>query len=100
MRLSALDIVFFIVLGLILFVALWLLNGSPTLESSLISISIFVFTSEFMLWRKVFAMDKNTAVSFTRLKNDVENIKVKLNDIDKLSIKMDNIEKLILKKHF
>ena len=78
------DIMFFIIIGLLIFIALWLLSGSPTITTTIISVVIFVATSEMLLWKKIFSMDKNTAISFVRLKNDINNIDKKLEDIKDL----------------
>ena len=64
--------------------SLWLLKGSPTLENAVITIGLFIISSELMLWKKYFEIDKNTAVSFMRLKNDISNISKKLDGIEKL----------------
>lgn len=82
MRLTIVDIVFFISIGLVLFVVLWLLKGSPSLVSALVSVAIFFATSEFMLWRKYFEMDKNMTVSFSKMRNDIGNINSRLDSID------------------
>src|SRR3989344_2840724 len=103
------DILFFIIIGLIVFVALWLLYGSPTLDSAVVSVGVFTATSELMLWRKYFDMDKKTAVSFIKMKNDVENLNKgqkemskKLDNVDKklnhMDKKLNSIEKLIKSK--
>ncbi len=84
MRLRFEDIVFFIILGLIVFVVLWLLHGSPTEMGAIISVSLFAATSELLLWKKLFGMDKNTAISFVRLKHDIEDTHRKLDAIEAL----------------
>lgn len=65
------DIVFWILIFAAFGVILWLLHGSPTLENGLVSIGLFLLSSQLFLWRKYFEMDKNTAVSFVRLKSDI-----------------------------
>ncbi|MBI2508062.1 hypothetical protein HYV89_03860 [Candidatus Woesearchaeota archaeon] len=84
MKLKAEDIVFFIVIGLALFVLLWLLHGSPTLDSALVSIGAFIITSEVLLWRKYFEIDKNVSIGFMKVKTDLDKIKEKLDDIESL----------------
>lgn len=51
---------------------------------AVISVSLFVATSELLLWEKLFSMDKNTAISFARLKHDVEDTHKKLDAIEAL----------------
>jgi len=85
MKLKAEDIGFWIFILAALFIILWKLFGFPSLENTVITVGLFVVSSEFMLWRKYFDIDKKTAVSFVRLKNDIGN----------MSNKLDNIEKLI-----
>ena len=96
------DILFFIIIGLIVFVALWLLHGSPTLDSAVVSVGVFTATSELMLWRKYFDMDKKTAVSFVKMKNNVENLdkgqKEMSKKLDIMDEKLNSIGKLIKSK--
>ena len=54
------------------------------LENAIVTIGLFIISSELMLWKKYFEIDKNTAVSFMRLKNDISNISKKLDGIEKL----------------
>ncbi len=89
------DIVFWILILAAIGIILWLLSGSPTTESALVAIGLFIISSEIFLWKKYFAMDKNAAVSFTRLKNDLSNLTIgqkAMND------KLNNIEKLLKQK--
>lgn len=94
MRLKTEDIVFFISIGLALFVLLWLLHGSPILDNALISIGTFIITSEVLLWRKSFEIDKNVSIGFMKVKSDFERINDKLENIKG---KLDHIEDLIKK---
>ena len=84
MKFKAEDIVFWILILAAIAVILWLLKGSPTLESALITIGLFIISSELMLWKKYFTLDKNAAVSFTKLRNDMSNINNKLENIKHL----------------
>ena len=84
MKLKIYDIVFFILIGLIIFIALWLLFGSPTLVVAFVFVAIFFASSELMIWRKIFEMDKNTAIGFMKVKNNLDFIKNKLCDIEEL----------------
>lgn len=84
MKLKIEDIVFWVLILATIVVLLWLLKGSPTLENAVITIGLFIISSELMLWKKYFEIGKNTAVSFMRLKNDISNISKKLDVIEKL----------------
>ena len=85
MRFKIEDIIFWILIFAAVAVILWLLKGSPTLESATISIGLFIIGSELLLWRKIFEigkdtaislarLDKNVTISFEKLKNDVRNL--------------------------
>jgi len=77
-KLKAEDIVFFISVFLILFIILWLLSGSPTLNAALISISVLIINSEFSLWKKFFQLENKVSIEFERIKKDFEKINMKL----------------------
>lgn len=84
MKLKLDDIVIWCLLLAIVVILLWLLHGSPTLESALISIGLFFVSSEILLWKKYFEIDKNTAVSFALMKNDLSHIRKKVDGIEDL----------------
>jgi len=86
------DVAFWMLMLATLTVILWLLKGSPTLESSLITVGLFIISSEILLWKKYFEVDKETAVSFTKLKNDISNLGTGQKDI---ITKLTKIEKYI-----
>ena len=67
-------------------VAIWLLVGSPTTEQGLLMITIFIATSEILLWRTLFSIDKKTAIGFEKVKSGFDKIDYQLNEI-KLLIK-------------
>ncbi|MBI2664045.1 hypothetical protein HYX10_01745 [Candidatus Woesearchaeota archaeon] len=99
MKFKADDIVIWVLLLASVAILLWLLKGSPTLESALLTIGLFIISSEFLLWRKYFDVGKNTAVAFVKIKNDIGNVR---NDISNLITgqremgkKLNKIEKLI-----
>ncbi len=79
MKINAEDIAFWIFTLSALGVILWLLHGSPTLENALISIGVLIISSEFMLWKKYFEVDKKTALGFAQVKSDLDGIKKDLN---------------------
>ena len=89
------DIAFWILILAAIFVILWLLRGSPTLESSIITIGLFIISSELMLWKKYFEVDKNTAVSFAKFKKDMSNLTKGQEEINN---KLNNIQELIKKR--
>lgn len=93
------DVLFWILILAIVGIAIWLLFGSPTLEAGLISIGLFVATSEILLWRCLFGLDKKTALGFERAGNDIRNIRTDINRINKnvedINLKISNIDKLI-----
>ena len=86
------NIVFWILMAVIIGIAVWLLIGSPTDTSAMISISVFIAASEILIWRNIFNIDKKTTIGFERIKNDI-NTKFK-----ELHSKLENIENLANKK--
>lgn len=72
------DILIWVVIVLIIATAIWLLMGSPPEANALISIALFVAASELLIWKKLFSIEKNTAVSFVKLKSDIQDIKNKI----------------------
>lgn len=88
------DIVFWILIILIIATALWLLHGSPAESSALITLALFVATSEVLLWKALFKIDRKTsiefvkldkslAISFIKIKNDMHNKHNELKDLIK-----------------
>lgn len=94
MSLQAEDIGFWIFILAGIAVIIWMLIGSPTLENGVLTLGVFVFCSELLLWRNHFKMDKKTTVSFVKLKNDISNIN---NNTININNKLGNIETLIKK---
>ncbi len=87
------DILFWLLMIVVIVITLWLLFGkSPTLESSLIQISLFIVASEILLWKTIFRIDKRTTVGFTKIKNNLNAIKQDISIIKK------NIENIKYKK--
>ena len=72
------DIVFLIIILLIIGTALWLLSGSPPTNEALISIALFVAASELLIWRKLFSVDKKTAIGFEKVRSELKEIKTKI----------------------
>lgn len=91
------DVVFWLIILFIIGIIIWMLSGSPTLESALISIGGALISSELLLWKKFYSLDKRVALSFMKIKHDMNEGFMKIrHDIDKnnMSIKtrFDNIE--------
>ena len=99
-KLTIEDIVFFIIIGLIVFISLWLLIRSPTFNNAIISIGVFIATTEIFLWRKVFSIDKNTTVGFVKVKSDIDKLRIEMNNqfdnmegrFDAMENRFDNME--------
>ena len=92
MKLKIEDIFFWVLISAVVAVILWLFRGSPTLENSIISIGLFIVSSELLLWRKLFEIDKNTAISFAKLKSEINILNVNQKDTKK---ELVNIKELI-----
>ena len=82
------DIIFWMLIIAALAVILWVLHGSPTAESALVSIGIFFLSSELFLWRKYFDLDKKIAVNFIDIKSDIKEIRNNLNNLEKTDEKI------------
>ncbi len=80
------DMLFWLLLLAAVGVAIWLLVGSPTIEQGLLMITIFVATSEILLWKTMFSVDKKTAIGFEKVKSRFDKIDYQLNEI-KLLVK-------------
>tara|TARA_Y100000310_G_C20673433_1_gene811517 strand:+ start:1809 stop:2093 length:285 start_codon:yes stop_codon:yes gene_type:complete len=91
-KLKATDIGFWILITLAISVILWMLHGSPTLEGGIISIGVFIISTEMLIWKKFFEIDKNTAISFAKVKNDLDN------KFDKVQNELTSIKDLLKKK--
>jgi len=68
------NIAFWILIALTIAVAFWMLHGSPTESGAIIAVALFVASSEILIWKTIFEKDKKTAVSFEKMKNQLENI--------------------------
>ena len=98
MKIKIEDILFWIIILLIIAVAIWKLIGSPTDTATLISITLFIASSEILLWRAIFSIEKKSSLGFVKMKNDLEKYQMNLNfKLDKANENIDKIEKLILK---
>jgi len=75
------NIAFWILILAAVGVAIWLLIGSPTIEQGLLMITIFIATSEILLWKALFRIDKKSAVGFEKVKSRFDKIDYQLNEI-------------------
>jgi hypothetical protein len=78
------DILFWILILAAIAVAIWLFLGSPTIETGLLMIVIFIAGSEILLWKNLFNIDKRTAIGFELVKSGFEKVNNKLEDIENL----------------
>ena len=83
-KLKLTDIIFWLLLLAAVGMAVWLLIGSPTIEQGLLMITIFVATSEILLWKTMFSVDKKTAIGFEKVKSRFDKIDHQLNEIKSL----------------
>jgi len=81
------DIIFWILVLAAIGVAVWLIVGSPTVEQGLLMITIFIATSEILLWKTIFSIDKKTALGFEKVKSRFDKIDYQLNEIKSLITK-------------
>ena len=93
------DIIFWIIIALIVGLAIWLMLGSPTIETGLISLALFIAASEILLWKAIFKIDKNASMGFLKVKNELEKINYKLEYEIKSMKKGINEIKNIVKKN-
>ena len=80
------DILFWIFIAIVIGTALWLLYGSPPEMNAIITIALGVAGSELLIWKSLFKADKKTAISFMKIKNEIEKNNLIINN------KLDNIE--------
>ena len=84
------DIIILTSIFLLMFVAVWSFYGLPTKTSVLIYLGIFLVASNILLWRRIFIMDKNTAVSFVKANYDIADIKREQNFMKSFGILKDH----------
>jgi len=71
MKLKIEDILFWVLIVVIIAMVLWMFRGSQPLENILITFIIFIISSELLIWKKIFAIDKNTAINFAKFDKNV-----------------------------
>ncbi len=77
---------FWIVVLLTLLVILWKLNGSPSDFATIVSVGIFLLTTEILTWKKIFSIEKDTFIGFMKVKHDIDKFRIEINS------RFDNIE--------
>ncbi len=88
------DILFWIFIAIIVGTALWLLHGSPPEMSAIITIALGVAGSELLIWKSLFKTDKKTAISFMKIKNEIEKNSLIINNkLDNIENKLNNIKR-------
>jgi hypothetical protein len=92
------DIIFWLIIIFIIGIALWLLHGSPTEEGAIISIGMAIVSSELMIWKKFYSLEKKTAISFIKTKNEIKLLENNMNHrfdniADKLNLISNKIKK-------
>lgn len=92
MKLKPEDIMFWILIMLIVGVAIWKLVGSPTDTATLIAVILFFASSELLIWRKMFEIEKKTAVSFIKIGNELKE------DIHNLDMKIEKLNTFVTRK--
>jgi len=83
------NIVFWILIFATIAVILWKLFGSPSDIATVITIGTFIMSSEIMLWKNFFKLDKKTSLGFIRVKHDME--RNHLETTNKLNLMENNI---------
>jgi len=88
------DMLFWILILIAIGVAIWLMVGSPTIEEGLLIIVISLSSSEILLWKSLFKIDKRTAVGFERVKSRIKilenNINIQFSEVKDLIKKNGN----------
>ena len=81
------DIFFWIMVIATTGVIFWKLHGSPTDMVTIIGIGTFILISEIAVWKKIFSIEKNTTMGFTRVKSSFQNVK---HDMEKNQVEITN----------
>lgn len=70
-------------------ILLWLLHGSPLTENALIGVGTLIISTQFILWKGLYEVDKKAAVSFTKFKSDIGHIKESMQEIKQRQERME-----------
>jgi len=73
------DVLFWVLILAAIGVAVWMAVGSPPIETGLLIIVIFISTSEILLWKAVFRIDKRSAVGFEKVRSKIEKLENNMN---------------------
>ena len=79
-RIKFVDVMFWIVVLMTLFVILWKLHGSPSDFATIVSLGIFLLTSEILTWKKIYSIEKETSLGFMRVKHDLDKFRIEVNN--------------------
>ena len=75
MRIRFEDVLFWILILGIIGIVLWMLHGSPTDTGAIVGIGAFVATSEILIWKRIFRIEKDTSIGFVRVKSEFGDVK-------------------------
>ena len=89
-KISIEDVVFWLIILFIIGIALWMLHGSPMDSNAIIAIALAFTSSELLIWRTIFNMDKRTTIGFMKIKNDMDKNNLIMNN--KLDNRFNTIE--------
>jgi len=85
------DILFWIIIAFIIGILIWMLSGSPTIEGALISLGGAIISSELLLWKRFYSIDKRTTIGFIKIRNDIKILEMNLNSkLDNINNKLNN----------
>ena len=74
------DVMFWIVIFATIFVILWKLHGSPSDFATIVSVGVFLLTSEILTWKKIYSMEKDVALGFMKVRHDMDNFRIGVNN--------------------
>lgn len=85
------DVIFWLIILFIIGIAIWMLHGSPMDSSAIIALALAFASSELMIWKKIFSIeknfncaeskiDKNITISFMKIKNDFDKNNLMINN--------------------
>lgn len=99
------DIIFWILIIATIAVILWKLFGSPSDLATIIAIGTFLLSSEILIWKTIFKIDKDnnlkvsqidkkTSLGFMKVKHDIEKMRFEMNHrFNNIENKLNEISK-------
>ena len=66
------NILFWTLIILIIWIAIWKLIGSLTDTAALVTIALFVVSSELLIWKALFRIDNKNYKGFMKIKNTLD----------------------------